>query len=198
LKNEEGTTINQNQHLYITNAKYIETLEKSIQSNQNEQKLFSKDIEESTHMEVNVEISEEKGDNTCCLCDDRNFINLDIKSEENKNNKKENISDSYTIITSEPILKFTNFSKTDILHFNYGEVSFRVEETDENYIKCIALNSGIIQKHDSISVEGKEHFSNELVRSDESKLIKELNSAKELEVDFVVMSVIDNPIEEIK
>jgi pyruvate kinase len=163
-----------------------------------EKKEILKEIEESLNKDGIEDLINLKKHNTNCLCEEKNLINLDFKTEENKFSQKENSTDSYTIITSEPIMKFTNFSKTDILHFNYGEVSFRVEETDENYIKCLSLNSGMIQRYNSISVEGKEHFSNDLVNVDENKLMKELNSAKDLDVDFVVMSVIDNPIVEIK
>ena len=123
---------------------------------------------------------------------------IEIQPSNQFNKFPSNISNVYTIITSEPVLKFTNFSNTDILHFNYGEVSFKVEETNENYIKCVALNSGMIQRYNSISVEGKEHFTNDLINFDENKLKKELNSAKDLDVDFVVMSVIENPTSEIK
>ena len=56
----------------------------------------------------------------------------------------------------------------------------------------------MIQKFNSVSVEGKEHFSNELIVNDEEKLISELNSAKELDVEFVVMSIMEDPNKEIK
>ena len=54
-------------------------------------------------------------------------------------------------IYTEPNLVFQNFSQ-DIIHINYGEISFKVEVVNANYLKCIALNSGIIHKQSLISV----------------------------------------------
>jgi pyruvate kinase len=95
-------------------------------------------------------------------------------------------------------MNFKNFAKTDVIHINYGEVSLKVEEAEGEFLKCIALNSGLIQKNNSLSVEGKEHFSNNLISVEPSKLKKEVQSAVELGVEFLVMSVIDNPVNEIK
>lgn len=89
-------------------------------------------------------------------------------------------------------------TKQDILHINYGEVSFKVEEINDSFIRCIALNSGLIQKNDSLSVEGKEHFINDLIINDKEKLKQELVSAINLEVEYIVISIIETPVKEIK
>jgi len=99
---------------------------------------------------------------------------------------------------SEPILNFTNFNTSDIIHINFGEVSLKVEEIKEEYLKCVALNSGSIQKFNSLSVEGKEHFINELNVTDTKKLNKEIELAINLGVEFIVMGLIKDSINEIK
>ncbi len=176
FKNLEEDLIVQNQHLYITSQNFIDKLNSHVEEEFNK----NQEINQSKH-QIGKDIIE---DNLIC----ENTVVEDTESKKDK----------YAIITSEPVLKFTNFSKSDILHINYGEVSFQVEEINENYIKCVALNSGVIQKFNSVSVEGKEHFSNELIVNDEEKLIRELNSAKELDVEFLVMSIIEDPNKEIK
>jgi pyruvate kinase len=101
------------------------------------------------------------------------------------------------IIQSEPVFNFRNCIKGDVIHANYGEVSFRIDQVEEDYIKCIALNSGSIQRYNSLSVEGKEHFSNDLVVSNKDKLVSEIEAACKLGVEFLVISIIDNPVAEI-
>ena len=102
------------------------------------------------------------------------------------------------VIKTEPSLNFKNIQKGDILHANYGEVSFKVECIEYDSIKCIALNSGNIQKFNSLSVEGKEHFSNDLIIIDKNKLDNEIIDAINQGVEFIIISVIDDPISEIK
>ncbi len=105
--------------------------------------------------------------------------------------------DNITIHT-EPKLNYKNLTKGDIIHANYGEVSFKVDEVMDKFVKCIALNSGVLQKFNSISFEAKEHFSNELIEIDNNKLINEIESAINQGVEFITMSVIDNPVVEIR
>jgi pyruvate kinase len=95
------------------------------------------------------------------------------------------------------VFNFKNCIKSDVIHVNYGEVSFRIEQLEDDFIKCIALNSGYIQKYNSLSFEGKEHFSNDLVISDKDKLINEIDEACRLGAEFLVMSIIDDPVAEI-
>jgi pyruvate kinase len=95
-------------------------------------------------------------------------------------------------------LNFQSFNKTDILHINYGEISLRVEEVEQDYLKCVAINSGQIQIFNSLSVEGKEHFTNNLIINDKLKLQWEIEYAIKLEVEFIVMSILENSIKEIK
>jgi pyruvate kinase len=109
----------------------------------------------------------------------------------------ETISDCI-MLQSEPVLNFQNCIKSDVIHVNYGEVSFRIDQVEDSYIKCIALNSGTISKYNSLSIEGKEHFSNELVFTNIDKLSREIEGACKLGVEFIVMSIIDDPITEIK
>jgi pyruvate kinase len=131
-----------------------------------------------------------------------NLIKIkEIKDEESEtqNGKTEFIlEEKYTFLLSEPILNFRNFSTSDIIHINYGEVSLKVEQVEDEYIKCVAMNSGPLQKYNSLSVEGKEHFTNELIMNNVSKLNREIESAIELGVEFIVMSLIEDPIKEIK
>jgi len=58
----------------------------------------------------------------------------------------------YTIISIEPQLIFNNFSDTDIIHINFGDISFKISEISESYLKCIALNPGKIIKGNMISL----------------------------------------------
>lgn len=118
----------------------------------------------------------------------------------NNSNIIQNINNNSppAILLTEPKLNFKNLTKQDILHINYGEVSFKVEEINDSFIRCIALNSGLIQKNDSLSVEGKEHFINDLIINDKEKLKQELVSAINLEVEYIVISIIETPVKEIK
>jgi pyruvate kinase len=106
--------------------------------------------------------------------------------------------DCQITIFTEPRLNYKNLTKGDIIHANYGEVSFKVEEVQDQFVKCIALNSGVLQRYNSISFEAKEHFSNDLIVTDKNKLMNEIQSAVMQGVEFVVMSVIDNPVAEIR
>jgi pyruvate kinase len=128
---------------------------------------------------------------------DKNDNNKQNDKDEEGNKDNESI-EKITYLITEPILNYENFTKNDIIHINYGEVSFKVEETNAGYLKCIALNSGTIQKFNSLSVEGKEHFSNNLISTSEDKLTQELELYVKLGVQYVVMSIIDDPVYEIK
>jgi pyruvate kinase len=101
-------------------------------------------------------------------------------------------------IHTEPRLNYKNLHKGDIIHANYGEISFKIDEVGEEFVKCIALNSGNLQRFNSISLEGKEHFSNDFIIIDNNKLLKEIEAAVKQGVEFIIMSVIDNPVEEIR
>ncbi len=69
---------------------------------------------------------------------------------------------------------------------------------NDTFVKCVALNSGLLQKYNSISFEAKEHFSNELIVTDKDKLMMEIESAVKQGVEFIIMSVIDDPVKEIR
>jgi len=105
---------------------------------------------------------------------------------------------NFGIICTEPVMNFQNFHISDLIHINFGEITFTVDEINENYIKCNCMNSGNIKLRSSFSVEGKDHLFHKLVETRENKLLQEINDAIELKVDFIVMGVIDDPIKEIK
>jgi len=111
-------------------------------------------------------------------------------------NSAENINENYVL--TEPTLIFKNFTTADIIHVNYGEISLKIEEVGDKYLKCISLNSGIIQRNSLVSVEGKEHFKEKLIEDNKDKLTNELNMAIKLDVEYIVVSIIDNPVEELK
>lgn len=60
------------------------------------------------------------------------------------------------------------------------------------------MNSGAIQKNNAISVESKEHFSSGLIVNDLEKLTSELKESVDLGVEYIVMSIIEDPVNEIK
>lgn len=123
-------------------------------------------------------------------------ILIELNVEKDNTVIEDNISVSF--IVTEPLFNFKNFTTNDILHVNYGELSFKVEHVDQDYIRCIALNSGTIQQHNPISVEAKDHFACDLISDDPSKLRRELETAVRLGVEFIVISVLNEPVQEIK
>lgn len=188
------TFINQNQTLYITNNKknfelvegVIKAKELEIKEEMDGLRIVDGDEEETnTHNTESKNVLKENSFNN-------NFNNAIIEQEQDAYDEKS------TIILSEPVLNFKNFLKTDIIHINYGEVSLKIEDAEEDYLKCVAMNSGMIQKFNSLSVEGKEHFTNDLIVDDQTKLNMEIESATKLGVEFIVMSIVDEPVKEIK
>lgn len=170
ISDDQEVKINQNQFLYITNNNInIDNLSKQIKSTILPETIDSKD-----------------------------GSILDGKMQKNLERKNSINVQSTSIIVTEPILNFKNFDKSDILHINYGEVSLKVEEVSEEYIKCISLNSGNIQKFNSVSVEAKEHFTNDLIYNDVGKLNREIESAVKLKVEFLVISIKEQPQVEIQ
>lgn len=102
------------------------------------------------------------------------------------------------LLCTEPALNFKSFQICDIIHINFGEVTFTVEETSDKFIRCLCRNTGAIKLGQSFSVESKDHFLSNLIENDENKLLKELKDSIDLQVDFIVMSVIKQPKQEIE
>ena len=74
-----------------------------------------------------------------------------IKSLHNKN-ENDNSKVYYTIINTEPVLNFSSIRQDDIIHINFGDVSFKVVAIKDTFIKCIALNPGLIKKNNIITL----------------------------------------------
>jgi hypothetical protein len=105
---------------------------------------------------------------------------------------------NFIILGTEPPLNFKNFELSDLIHVNFGEVTFTVCEIGDNFIKCKCLNSGKVKERNSFSVERKDHFLSELILTQESKLYEELIDAVDLKVDYIVISIISEPNKEIE
>lgn len=102
------------------------------------------------------------------------------------------------VLCTDPPLEFNNFELSDLIHINFGEVTFTVNEITDKCLKCKCLNSGKIKLNNTFSVEGKDHFLSSLIEIDENNLTDELFDAINLNVDFIVISIINEPNKEIE
>jgi len=105
---------------------------------------------------------------------------------------------NFIVLSTNPPLNFKSFDIADLIHINFGEVTFSVCEVNENYIRCKCLNSGKIELRNTFSVESKDHLLANLVTTDERKLYEELIEAANLKVDYIVISIICEPNKEIE
>lgn len=138
-----------------------------------------------------------------------NPINIDNYQEAQDSNENAEIANmlnnlenlrnkNFIVLGTEPPLNFKNFEISDLIHINFGEVTFTVCEIGDNFIKCKCLNSGKVKERNSFSVERKDHFLSELILTQESKLYEELIDSVDLKVDYIVISIISEPNKEIE
>jgi hypothetical protein len=205
----------------INNINYIKEREKE----KNEMKILSENIanEAETTMDLNpnfkekiefdmnsyININQKADNNNLYLQENLNpNNNININYDDNNNNNNTDLTNilksgffgnsNKIYFCTDPPLKNLNFEKGDLIHLNYGDLTLIVEEIYEKNIKCRGLNTGIVKNGSNFSVEGKDHFLNDLIHNDENKLIEEVKETIELDFDFLVMSTISDPVMEIE
>lgn len=126
------------------------------------------------------------------------LVNISINMKKTNSlieDKKENRA---VYIKTEPPIVSNSFKIGTNIHANFGDVSLEVIEVCDNYLKCVTKNSGIISKFMAISVESENHFLKNLFSTSKNKLVKEIEDAISLGVNYLIISVINNPVEEVK
>ena len=126
------------------------------------------------------------------------LINLSIQMKKNNLEELPKKENRHVYIKTEPPINPLSFKVGMNIHANYGDISLEVLEVSSNYIKCITKNSGVISKFNPISVEGENHFAKNMFSTSETKLVKEIEDAINLGVNYIIVSCVDNPKEEIK
>ena len=204
LENDQHIPIIYDLAYYRVYVKQIkETNEDEVKINQGESVLIFHSRQEmyNTNKETRTTITiEEKDDKVNIDYSSKKGIGLidlakQIKNFQEEEPKKENRALS---IVTEPRIIPKAFTPKMNIHINYGDLTIEVDEINENYIKCIAKNSGIVTKYSMLSVESENHFTNNMFISNEIKLVSDIEEAINLKCNYIVISLIKDPKEEIK
>lgn len=101
-------------------------------------------------------------------------------------------------ISTQPDLNFNLCKVGNVFFINNNDVTLDVIEVHDKYLKCKVNNSGTIYKHSSFSIFHENHFKNNLIKEDQYLLVKEIEEAIALGVDYIVISIIRDSREEIQ
>jgi pyruvate kinase len=123
---------------------------------------------------------------------------IDIaKHYNNHYNNDINCDQQVLTISTEPNLNFSNCKPGMAFFLTNNELTLEVVEVNDNYLKCKANNSGDIYRHSTFSVFKENHYTSGIVNEYEVKLVKEIEEAISLGADYIIISIINDPKEEI-
>ncbi|MGC8663653.1 MAG: pyruvate kinase [Thermoplasmata archaeon] len=113
--------------------------------------------------------------------DTENFL---IKSNTEYYLADKKLNNSYIMINRPEVIK--SIKKNDHILMSDGKITFRVIETNDNYLKMVALNDGILRDHSRINIPGRYVDVGILTEQDKAFL---LNGIKN-KVDFFALSFV--------
>lgn len=114
-----------------------------------------------------------------------------INNRESKSNKK--------VLCTYPQLNYSEFKEKMTLLIRNNRISIEVTKICDNHLTCKVIGDGEIFEKSLISTLTSEFEINEnnLTKKNSYDLISQIQMAVDLKVDFVIISVSDNPVEEI-
>lgn len=185
--NEDEVKISQGEIIYV-----VKTRDTMFSLNLNNLKQQQKEEAEEI-------IDKDSKDKSISMSESNKFDLINLSMQMKVVNEEEPKKEPRAVsILTEPAINPHSFSVGMNIHINFGDVSMEVLEITDNYLKCVAKNSGSISKYSNFSVENENHFKKHMFKIYETKLVKEIEDAISHNAHYILISTIENPKHEIK